>query len=174
MELEKLLQTIGNETGTEKTASAPKPDVARTALADVLEKAASADAPTQDPVDDLMKMAGQMAEDEKQAELIHAQACGRNFANAAIESWSAADAKIAQANVGGATKVASMEKLSEADALVLGEVASRSYQETMTKVAEAEYNQGQNDALAEIQEATATEFYKGAKEVEVLIQLSQE
>jgi len=101
MDFDKLLQTLEG-TGTEKTASAPEskgPDKAlQEALRQTLDKTASATAaPTQsNPIDDLEKLAEDLASTEKDAEVIHAASMGRAFADAAIEQFAAADAKVAQ------------------------------------------------------------------------------
>lgn len=102
MNFDTLLQTL-EDGGTEKTAAAPKaqgPNKAlKEALKQTLDKSASTNYTTpssSNPIDDLEKLAEEIANTEKDAEIIHAANMGRAFADAALEQLSATEAKFAQ------------------------------------------------------------------------------
>jgi len=199
MNFDKLLEQI--QSGQEKVASdnTPQPDAdttVSTALQNVLEKTASAakDAePTpQHPADALLKVAQEMADNEKQAEILHSRECGRNFANALIETVAAADAAVKTAQLQEAQHAAVLPpspepKLASSDeelykaAAEIGYTdtvqklaAEAGYHETMEKVAAVEFEQGQQIALDEIHKAASAEFIRGAQEVDVMIQAAQQ
>jgi hypothetical protein len=101
MNFDTLLQSLEDD-GAEKTAAAQEPqgpDMAlQAALKNTLEKSASASGPApsaSNPVDDLEKLAEEIANTEKEAEVIHAANMGRAFADAALDEFSAAEAKVA-------------------------------------------------------------------------------
>lgn len=99
MNFDTLLQNLENS-GTEKTAAATQvgdnPNTAlQAALKMTLEKTASAPSAS-NPIDDLEKLAEEIAGTEKEAEIIHAANMGRAFADAAIEEFTVAEAKVAQ------------------------------------------------------------------------------
>lgn len=100
MEFGKLIESI-QASDTEKTAAAPAAETdASKALEAALEKVA-ASAPLQtghaaDPVEDLMKIAADLAGTEKEAELQHAALLGHAFADAAIGTWAAYDAELSK------------------------------------------------------------------------------
>lgn len=100
MEFGKLIESI-QASDTEKTAAAPVEGMdASKALEAALEKVA-ASAPQQapaagDPVDDLMKIASDLAGTEKEAELQHAALLGHAFADSAIGTWAAYDAELSK------------------------------------------------------------------------------
>ncbi len=102
MELDKLLDTLENDNGSVKTASAPAEGGTGTALQAALKTslqktaAAAASVPVAaNPVDTLEKLAEDIAGTEKEAEVVHAATMGRAFADAALEQFSALDAKVA-------------------------------------------------------------------------------
>jgi hypothetical protein len=205
MNFDNLLSEI--QGGQEKVASAattPTADnAAGRALQGVLEKtAAPAVAPVTNtnPVDALLKVATDLAENEKQAELLHASACGHNFANAATETWAAADAMVKSAQLAEAQqsmayaaaplqqvaaapfqKVAAEvpnELLKEAVAqgyqdTAIKLAAEQGYADTHEKIAAEDYAGGQQVALKNVQAAAAAEFFKGAQVAEILIQQAQ-
>ncbi len=100
MEFGKLIESIQANDG-EKTAAAPPEETdAGKALEAALEKVA-ASAPQEnpsagDPVDDLMKIASDLAGTEKEAELQHAALLGHAFADSAIGTWAAYDAELSK------------------------------------------------------------------------------
>jgi len=101
MEFGKLIESI-QANDTEKTAAAPAEETdAGKALEAALEKVAASapqEAPNAaDPVDDLMKIAADLAGTEKEAELQHAALLGHAFADAAIGTWAAYDAELSKA-----------------------------------------------------------------------------
>lgn len=201
MNLDSVLKSL-EEPGQEKQASATpnaNPEEAlHVALSSVLEKVASTNespAVAASPVDDLMKLAGQMAEAEKEAEVALAGSLGRAFADAAIQQWSSYDSqtKVAAAQVtaqdGDLFKaaqegynlalqdVSELEKQAQTDPAALQQVAAQQgYQAAYTEkvAAEQEYARGQEDALDEIRFAAANEFYKGAQEVQAMIALANQ
>jgi hypothetical protein len=169
MNFESLLQQIENP-GTEKTAGAPpaeggKDTALQQALKATLEKVGSQSSPAAesasgDPIDDLMKLAGDMAQTEKDAEILHAAKMGRAFADACQESLAAADAKCASVGIEAAAApiMPALPILSgNADVEALTkQAAEQGYQDTqerlfVEKVATVD-NPGMHDAL--IKEAT--------------------
>jgi hypothetical protein len=226
MNFDTLLETLENS-GTEKTAAAQStqgPDRAlQAALQSTLAKSASISGPSplaSSPIDDLEKLAEEIAGTEKEAEVIHAANMGRAFADAAINEFSVANAKVAQfqaqmpvapiapaapvdGEVDNAIKLAAeigysdakeavaetvfTEKLASASSsyekdelikiaaqagredLLIKSAAEKGYQDTQVKIAEAQYTQGENDALREVHKVASDEFLKGAQEANILI-----
>ena len=207
MNLESVLKSLDDQ-GQEKQASAipnaTPEDALQGALASVLEKVASGNEQpvansANSPVDDLMKLAGQMADAEKEAEVALAGSLGRAFADAAIGQWSSYDSqtKVASAHLGNSedelikaaeegyqialADMDALEKQAEADpGMVQQQAASQGYADAQEAymhektAAEHEYVQGQQDALEEIRTVAANEFYKGAQEVQTLIAIANQ
>lgn len=224
MEFDKLLQTLEGA-DTEKTASAPEATGPNKALQEALKKTldktasdATPNPPASNPIDDLEKLAEEIAGTEKEAELIHAASMGRAFADAALEQFSATEGKLAQMQdmaaplkpvepsqqeVDNAVKLAAdigysdaqnvvmesafQEKIASGspeevdelikvaheegrDDLLVKAAADKGYIETQEKIAGAQYEQGAQEALADVHKLASDEFVKGAQEANVLIQ----
>ena len=152
--LEQLLETFETPK-QEKTASeAPKVDVPlKDALTDAL-KGTEKKAEEKSPVDDLLKVAADLAEQEKTAEVKHAEICGAAFADAAVQRFAAFDAQL---------KTAAAQGYEAANTAV----------DTPEKLA-ADYMAGEATALEEIKTAAMEEFLKGAAETEVLLNAATE
>jgi hypothetical protein len=166
------------------------------ALAATLEKtAANVTPPTaaDDPVQGLMKMATELAGVEKEAELAMANMLGQAFADGAIAKFAAYDAsvKIAMAQQAPADNDSALIKAAAeqgyADVMTLAQTkmahnsqtgndsalikaaAEQGYADAMNKVAEAQYEHGFNEQVAEIHKVACGEFLKGAAETEILL-----
>lgn len=186
MDFDTLLQTL-EDNGTEKTAAAPQgqgPDKAlQEALKQTLTKTASAPAPataSSNPIDDLEKLAEEIAGTEKEAELIHATNMGRAFADAAIEQFSSMQAKMAQVEslqpvvretgvsqqeVNHAVKVAAEQGYADAQEAVIDtafreKIASASPEET-TELIKVAQEAGRDDLLVK---AAADQGYRETQE----------
>lgn len=222
MLIDKLLADIEAQ---EKQASAAAPEPAKTAenqlssaLGETLQKVASQAAPAPgNPVQDLFKMAEEIQNSEKQAEVHQAALCGRAFAHAAIEEFASYDAaaKTAAAQAapipGGAAQLAEQavkvaasdgelqkaaelgyqdaarriqeEAQGQAEAKlasvnmnenVLEKIAQVGYAQTQEKIAAEQFGEGYNACLNEVRDRAAEEFFKGAMEVDYMIQASQQ
>lgn len=183
MDLESVLKSLDDQ-GQEKQASVTpngSPEVAlQGALASVLDKVASdnghhAVAPTHSPVDDLMKLAGHMAEAEKEAEVALAGSLGRAFADAAIGQWASYDAhtKVASeymapsnddlykaAEEGYRIALDDMVSLENRDPAHIEKMAmDQGYEEAYTEklAAEQEYYLGQQQALHDYEHVKVAE-----------------
>jgi|GEM_PF-2494637 len=103
MDLDQVLEEMKvSETQTKVASSEPapasNPEEKPDALMDALSKTAKVDEPpaeSPDVVDDLMKMASELAGTEKEAEVAHAALLGQAFADAAISKFAAYDAQAA-------------------------------------------------------------------------------
>jgi hypothetical protein len=193
MNLEKLLQQINGQekVANENHSGTSVEDSAKNNLQQVLEKVATV-SPTpvvqNNPTDALLKVAEQLAGNEKQAELLHASECGRNFANAAIETFAAYDAAVKMAAVQNVpTRSPVQSKLASSSNEELIKMGSEAgyidtlfklgaeigYTNTMNKIAESQFNEGQAAALQEVHKLAQVEFIKGAQEVDALIDLAK-
>jgi len=142
-----LDQLLGDIENAEKTASAqadPKTGdqaAAQTALKDVLDEAqqsktASAGG-SEDPVDALMKMAEELVESEKEAEVVLAAQCGRAFGDAFLEQIASADAAAKVAAAQYSTGV-SDPQISDAQAAdMLKQAAATGYERVQRQLAPA-------------------------------------
>lgn len=149
MDLNKVLEAMETPEQTEtqtKVASAPQ----ETKLAEALKVAATAPAPEAAPVaaegdvvDDLMKMASELAGTEKEAELAHAALMGQAFADAAIT-------KIAQYEQSVTKVAATAEPLKTAAFAPVQAVAGGTYTEDQLKeAAEHGYKLAQQEMAQE-------------------------
>lgn len=218
MLIDKLLADIDAQ---EKQASAAAPDPAKTAenqlssaLGETLQKVAAQAAPAPgNPVQDLFKLAEEIQNSEKQAEVHQAALCGRAFAHAAIEEFASYDAaaKTAAAQSGGAQLAEQAVKVAASDAElqkaaelgyqdaairvqeeiqaasaetklasinmnenVLEKIAQVGYVQTQEKIAAEQFEQGYGACMTEVRDRAAEEFFKGAMEVDYMLQASQQ
>ena len=173
MELKDIINQMEDGTaGQEKSASAPAaPANQQQSLDAALEKAAGAPPVQAEPVDAvaaLMKTANELAGTEKEAEISHAAICGQAFADGAIAKFAAYDAQVQQA---GVSKEASAEP--QVDDELIKAAAEQGYKEAQEKLA-GEYQAGHNEALQQVHDMAASEFIKGAAEVEVMVQMAEQ
>lgn len=168
MRLDKILENIkATETTGEKVAAekaAPAREHLMAALHEATaEKTASAPA---SPVDDLMKIASDVAATESEMAVKEAQLLGRAFADAVIArvgEWQAAAATLPATKT--ASDVAGFDKFASENAEAVKAAAELGYTQTrehLEKVAAAEYEQGYNETMAEVQKLAAAEFAKAA------------
>jgi len=151
--MEQLLATLEAPRQEKVASEAPKADAP---LKDALETALKGNekkAEEKNPVDDLLKVASDLAEQEKASEVKEAALCGAAFADAAIQRFAAFDAQM---------KTAAAQGYDAAQAAV----------DPQEKLA-ADYQAGEAVALQEIQTAAMEEFLKGAAETEVLLDSAQ-
>ena len=176
-------EKTANETpapAAEKTASSQNPLVA--ALHDALkseEKTASA-TPEKSPVDDVMKVAEELAGAEKEAAVKEAQILGAAFADAAVArlgDWS----KTAQQMVAGAPVVQAVSgnvdfnKFAEQNPELVKQAAQLGYEKAtadLEKQAEDSYVQGYNDTVETIHKTAAIEFLKAAAVTAQIVEAS--
>jgi hypothetical protein len=145
----------------------------------------------------LKKMAADLAGTEKSAEIAHMQVCGAAFADAAVAKMAMYEAQIQQktaavqepmiagalasvddatlktaAEQGYADTVEAIQQTKQAELQELEKAASAGNveaQNVLQKVAEEEFQAGQNSALNEVHNLAADQFIKGAQEVTVLL-----
>lgn len=172
MRLDKILENIkaadSAVSSSDKVAS-DKSGVAASTRDQLLAALNSATADTKtasvhnNPVDDLMKIASDVAATEQEMAIKEAQLLGRAFADAVVSrvgEWQSAAVKTASANAeSGFDKFASenVELVKQA-----AELGYRQTKEHLEKVAAAEYDRGYNDTMAEVQKLAAVEFAKAA------------
>lgn len=172
MLLNEIIRQMEDSEGQTKSAAAPEeaPDVK---LNKALEKAAgtanrtAAQDSSVDAVDVLFKTANALAGTEKEAEVAHAALCGQAFADGAIAKFAAYDAQMQT------VKTAGMSTQDMSDEALVKAAAEAGYQETLEKLS-AEYQAGHDAALQDVHDQAATEFLKGAAEVEVMVNLVQQ
>lgn len=172
MRLDTILQNIQSaQSASEKVASeksVASAPVARDALTASLhaamsgtEKVASAQTPRA-PVDDLMKIASEVAATEQQMAVKEAQLLGRVFADSVIArvgEWNDASVKVASDDTD------TLEKFASENPDLIKQAAERGYAQTtaaLQKVAADEFNAGYTDMMTEIHEKAAGEFLKAA------------
>jgi hypothetical protein len=163
----------------EKTASASNPLVA--ALHEALkpeEKTASA-APEKSPVDDVMKVAQELAGAEKEAALKEAQLLGAAFADAAIArmgEWNKTAAQMVAAAPAPAVQVpADFGKFAEQNPELVQKAAQLGYEQAkadLEKQAEDSYVKGYNDTVETIHKTAAIEFLKAAAVTAQIVEAS--
>jgi hypothetical protein len=166
----KGVQTAQPAAATEKVASAastattpatqPGRDVLLTALNNAVETAKTASEQAPNPVNDVVKIASEVAEAEKAANVKEAQLMGIAFADAAI----------ARINDWQKTAAANMP----ADASDLQKQAAEAgYRQAiadMEKQAEEEYARGYNETVETIHKIASLQFIHGAQSARKLIQ----
>lgn len=149
----------------EKTASAA-PSALVSALNEALastEKTASA-APVVSPTDDVMKVAQEIANAEKEAALKEAQILGAAFADSAIARLNEWNKTAAEMLVSSGTEKVSSDQLEQA-ALA----GYKQAQADLEKQAEESYVKGYNDTVEAIHKTAAVEFLKAAALTEQII-----
>jgi len=181
MKIDRILQGIRESQAAEKTASAPSAAIVeKTASANPLvaalhealqpaEKTASA-ALERSPVDDVMKVAQELAGAEKEAATKEAQLLGTAFADAAVarlNEWNktaatmVAGSPVAQAIPGNAD----FGKFAEQNPELVKQAAQLGYEKAtadLEKQAEDSYIQGYNDTVETIHKTASLEFMKAA------------
>lgn len=199
MELAQLLNQMDHGVASEKTASesgaVSDDDALKTSLAETLDKTAqeaeNVASASSNPVDDLKKIAADLAGTEKDAEIEHAKALGLAFADAAINKFAAFEAELssisnkAEPELQEALKVAAAQGYTDTAAVLQqqnpsieqwekaanqGDPQAQAY---LQKLAEDEFVAGQNQALEDVHSMAANEFMKGAMEVDALIKLME-
>ena len=173
MDFSALIQSMREPT-QEKTAADTTAKTADTAAKDALntalEKTAGAPAASStDAVDVLMKTAAALAEQEKQAELVHASQIGRAIGDAILETFASADA---QAKIAMAQQPAVQPQQDPQTENLVKQAAEAGYRDTMEKVAAEQYAAGQEAALDAVYKTAAEEFLKGDAEVETLVRMA--
>jgi len=166
----------------EKTASTQSSLVS--ALHDALsstEKSASVATPAASPVDDVMKVAQELAGAEKEAAVKEAQLLGAAFADSAIArmaEWN----KTAQQMVSGTpvSKISPVaidySKFSQENAELVKQAAQLGYDTAkadLEKQAEESYVQGYNDTVETIYKTASLEFMKAAQVTAQIIAAAQ-
>ncbi len=178
MDLETTIERMEAEEGQMKSAAALPASPAKTNLDAALEKAAAAPAPAtpvvqeMDAVDALMKTANALAGTEKEADIAHAAICGQAFADGAISKLAAYDAQVQRAVLETTKQAAAVgAPAAQSDDDLIKAAAEQGYQDTLEKMS-AEYQSGHDDALQQVHDQAATEFLKGAAEVEALVDIA--
>ncbi len=170
MELDAIISAMEANEGQTKTAAAPQyPSIDQSVLNAALEKAAGTPVPVAevDAVQTLLKTANELAGTEKQAEVSHAAICGQAFADGAIAKFASYDAQVKQAELAAPAQMP--KEAADFDGQ-LEAAAEYGYKLAHEKMAE-DYNEGHNEALQQVHDVAATEFIKGASEVDVMVQL---
>jgi len=180
MKIERILAGIRESQTSEKTASetpvAPATDKTATtntalvaALNDALsskEKIAS-ETPATSPINDVMKVAEELAGAEKEAAVKEAQILGTAFADAAV-------ARMAEWNKQASQMVSSSPVVQE-DPERIKQAAQMGYAQAkadLEKQAEESYVQGYNDTVETIHKTASLEFLKAAAVTAQIIQAS--
>lgn len=181
MDFSAILQDMRNSVPQEKTASAATTtadQAAKAALESALEKtAAPVTNASPDAVDSLLKVASMLAEQEKQAELVHAAQCGRVMADAMLEAFASADAQAKVAMLQD-TQVKQAAYAQQAPAynpqldMMVKAAAEAGYNETMEKISAEQFQAGQEAALDAVYKTAQEEFLKGDAEVETLARMA--
>lgn len=172
MLLNEVINRMEQGEGQTKSAAAPE-EAPEAKLNKALEKAAGEETPPAeeapvDAVETLFKTANALAGTEKEAELAHAALCGQAFADGAIAKFAAYDAQMQTVKTAQAPAQQAMS-----DEALVKAAAEAGYQETLEKLS-AEYEAGHNAALQDVHDQAASEFLKGAAEVEVMVNLAQQ
>ena len=149
--MEQLLATLETPEQEKVASEIPKADAPLKNALETALKGTEKKAEEKNPVNDLLKVAAELAEQEKTAEIQQAALCGAAFADAQIQRYAAYDAQL---------KMAAAQGYDAANAAV----------DPQEKLA-ADYAAGGETALQEIQTATMKEFLKGAAEIEVFLNL---
>lgn len=172
MRLDKILENIKAADSAvapaEKTAAVAETsgsgirDQLMAALTDATSNTKQASA-RQSPVEDLMKIASDVAATEQEMAIKEAQLLGRAFADAVVSrvgEWQSAAVKTAsfEATTG-------FDKFASENSELVKQAAEMGYRQTqehLTKLAAADYERGYNDTIAEVQKLAALEFAKAA------------
>ncbi|RLC86824.1 MAG: hypothetical protein DRJ03_07655 [Chloroflexi bacterium] len=138
--LENIMQELegGSEkVASEHTAPAPSNAAAQAALQNVLHETSqmkTAAAASGDPIEDLKKLAQDLSDADKEAEIVQAKIAGRAFGDALLEQWAAGNAtmKLAMAQ----ELEAQSSSISEADAAtVIKQAADQGYADVVQELA---------------------------------------
>jgi len=179
MDLQDVIKNMeaGSEGQVKSAQAQVAPATQQQNLDAALEKAAGNTAPVAQPVDaveSLMKTANELAGAEKEAELAHAALCGQAFADGAISKFAQYDAQAQQAGVvkqAAQAEFALVAAQSE-DALIKA-AAEQGYADAQEKIA-TEYKAGHDAVMQQVHDSAASEFLKGAAEVEVMVAIAQQ
>lgn len=157
---------VAAETKTATVTEAPR-EALKAALDTALEKTASA--PAASPVDDVMKVASDIADAEKEAALKEAELLGAAFADsvvARLSTWTKSAAEVAAPAASGfTTGDAELDKFAAENPGILEEAISYGYAPNrlgLEKMANDAYAQGYNDTVEAIHKTAAVEFLKAA------------
>jgi hypothetical protein len=156
---------VSTESKTATVAETPRAAL-KAALDSAVEKVAAA--PTVSPVDDVMKVASDLAAAEKEAALKEAELLGAAFADsvvARLSTWTKSAAEIAPASSVVTTGDAELDKLAAENPGLLEEAVANGYAPNrlgLEKMANDAYVQGYNDTVDAIHKTAAVEFLKGA------------
>lgn len=172
MNLDQVLEQMKASEPTIKTAAAPAP-VSNNALLDALHKTAapaSQPAGKGDAVDDLMKMASELAGTERELEIAHAAACGGAFADTAIAKFAAYDAQVASMPKQAAVYDNSDELVKQAAEIgyadVVAELQGMNKQASDDEIVKQASEMGYADVVTELQkQASDDELVKQAAAV---------
>lgn len=160
----KSFENNGSSQQQTKVANAEeKESAAKRELSASLEKVAGE--PTTDAAEALMKTAATLAENEKTAEMVHAEMLGRAFAEGALNVFAAVDA--ASQKVAAEQPRITEQQVQE----IYKAAAEQGYRDVLEKV--AEYEKGYGSAVNDAVTLLSNEFIKGAQEVDALINLVQ-
>ena len=193
MKIDRILAGIRESQAAEKQASeTPAAAVAEktasthsalvTALNEALapkEKVASEAKPSASPVDDVMKVAQELAGAEKEAALKEAQILGAAFADAAVarmSEWNkTAQQMVAAAPSAPVVASADFNKFAQQNPELVQQAAKLGYEQAkvdLEKQAEDSYVQGYNDTVETIHKTAALEFLKAAAVTAQIIEAS--
>jgi hypothetical protein len=189
MKIDRILAGIRESQAAEKQASeVPAASVTEknslvSAMKDALastDKIASEKAVVASPVDDVMKVAQELADSEKEAAIKEAQLLGAAFADSAVArlgDWS----KIAQQMVATAPVAQPVQgttdfnKFAQQNPELVKQAAQLGYEKAkadLEKQAEDSYVQGYNDTIETIHKTAAIEFLKAASVTAQIIEAS--
>ncbi len=161
----------------EKTASAPALVAALHEALKPAEKTASEQA-NKSPVDDVMKVAQELAGAEKEAALKEAQILGAAFADSAIarlNEWNKTAAEMLVNTPAPVQGNATFGKFAADNQELVQQAAKLGYEQAkaeLEKQAEDSYVQGYNDTVETIHKTAALEFLKAASVTAEIIQAS--
>lgn len=193
MKIDKILAGIRESQSATKTASEPTPApvaektaAAQPALVNALNDALAsqtktAAAPVASPVDDVMKVAQEMAGVEKEAAVKEAQILGAAFADAAISRLNEWNKTAAEMLVNAPVKTAApvingdFSKFAQENPELVQQAAQLGYQQAtadLEKQAEDSYVQGYNDTVETIHKTAVIEFLKAASVTQQIIKAS--
>jgi len=195
MKIDRVLAGIRESQAAEKTANetpaapvAAKTASTQTALVSALNEALApkdtkvASAPEASPVDDVMKVAQELAGAEKEAAVKEAQLLGAAFADAAVArlgDWSktaaAMNAVTAPAQALPVSPSADFNKFAQQNPELVKQAAQIGYETAkadLEKQAEDSYVQGYNDTVETIHKTAALEFLKAAAVTAQIIEAS--
>ena len=184
MKIANILASIrqNEKTAAETTVTAPVVEAPREALKAALDSAlnttkVAAAAAESSPVDDVMKVASDIANAEKEAALTEAELLGAAFADsvvARLSTWNKTAAEVAPPQAGGfTTGDAELDKFAAENPGVLEEAVMNGYAPNrlgLEKMANDAYAQGYNDTVAAIHKTAALEFLKGAAVTSLILQ----